>query len=209
MAAIPGSVTITGFVAPTDTADTYPTHSDTYGHGGYRPVADLTERNAISADRRKEGMLVYVIADGTTYQLASDLTSWTEYSSGAGGSDVHKVTIKAGENLGGYRAVYADSNYVYHADKDTATDRDKIVGITDSPYNINENAGIFVNGSVTNGSWSFTPGPVFVGTDGVLTQPEPTGTAFIVKVGVAVNSTTIVIDVDRDVADHGVYGGTF
>jgi hypothetical protein len=64
MAVIPGSIRVTGFIAPTDSTDTYPTHDDTYGKGGYRVVANLTERNAIPADRRKEGLLVKVLNAG-------------------------------------------------------------------------------------------------------------------------------------------------
>jgi hypothetical protein len=79
MASIPGSVTITGFVAPTDTADTYATHDSIYGKGGHREVADTTARNAIPAARRREGMTVYCNADAKNYQLVGGIldTNWT------------------------------------------------------------------------------------------------------------------------------------
>ena len=54
-------------------------------------VADITERNAILAGRRYEGLLVYVVADETNYQLVGGITNsdWTELSgSGGGSSDV-------------------------------------------------------------------------------------------------------------------------
>lgn len=76
---------VTGFVAPTDDADTYPAHHETYGKGGYRTVADTTERDAIPTGRRKEGMRVYVISNGTEYMLGSGLTNsdWTVTKNGA------------------------------------------------------------------------------------------------------------------------------
>ena len=83
MAIIPGSVRVGGFIAPTDSTDTYATHDDVYGKGGWRSVADNTARDAIPADRRKEGMAVYVIATGKTYFLDSGLVSWTESLSDA------------------------------------------------------------------------------------------------------------------------------
>jgi hypothetical protein len=83
MAAIIGGVPITGFVSPTDSTDTYPTHDDIYGKGGFRVVADNTERDAIPADRRKEGMWVKSIAAGTTYELDADLVSWTDLGTSA------------------------------------------------------------------------------------------------------------------------------
>lgn len=73
MPAISGSVPVTGFVAPTDSADTFPSHTEEWGRGGYRTVADLTERNGIPNGRRKEGMKVFVVSNGTEYTLGSGL----------------------------------------------------------------------------------------------------------------------------------------
>jgi len=86
MANIPGSVPITGFIAPTDAGDLFATHDEQYGRGGYRTVADLTARDAITADRRSAGMLVNVA--GTLYQLGAGLTNadWSELSLGGGGT---------------------------------------------------------------------------------------------------------------------------
>lgn len=73
----------TPIAAPIDTTaigDTYATHFEQRGQGGFRTVADITERDAISVGRRKSGMLVYCIADTVTYQLAANLTTWNPYS---------------------------------------------------------------------------------------------------------------------------------
>lgn len=78
-AAIPGSVVVTGPVAPTDTTDTYPSHLALYGKGGWRTVADATARDAIPAARREEGMIVVVQSPALAlYRLGSDLTTWTQ-----------------------------------------------------------------------------------------------------------------------------------
>ena len=60
MASIPGSVRVGGFIAPSDTTDTYATHDSLYGRGGLKEVSSTEERDAIPADRRREGMIVYV-----------------------------------------------------------------------------------------------------------------------------------------------------
>ena len=44
--------------------------------GGYRVVDTTTDRDNIPASDRQEGMLVYVIADSTTYKLSDDLLTW-------------------------------------------------------------------------------------------------------------------------------------
>jgi hypothetical protein len=59
MAPIPGSVRFTGFIAPSDSTDVYPTQSEVYNLGGFRAVANAAGRTAITAERRKEGMMVY------------------------------------------------------------------------------------------------------------------------------------------------------
>jgi hypothetical protein len=84
MAIIPGSVPISGFVTPTDDSDVYPSHSEEWGRGGYRTVATLADRDAITTGRRLEGMLVNVIATGIVYQLVGGITNtdWTEFTAG-------------------------------------------------------------------------------------------------------------------------------
>jgi hypothetical protein len=49
-------------------------------------VADTTERDAIDSLVRYEGMIVYVVADGTNYQLVGGITNgdWQELSGGGG-----------------------------------------------------------------------------------------------------------------------------
>lgn len=86
MASIPGSVRFAGFIAPTDSTDTFPVFKPIYGLGGLRTVASITERNAITTQRREEGMIVYVTADTIYYKLESGLTNsdWTVFNSGSG-----------------------------------------------------------------------------------------------------------------------------
>jgi hypothetical protein len=68
MAAIPGSVRVAGFIAPTDDTDTYAVHDEIYGKGGWRTVADISARDAIPTARRNLGMGVRVLDDGTGNQ---------------------------------------------------------------------------------------------------------------------------------------------
>ena len=83
MALIPGSVPATGCLAPRDDQDTYATQDEQYNRGGYRSVADMTQRDVITPDRRKEGMLVNVTSEGMTYQLQGGIENihWIEHSS--------------------------------------------------------------------------------------------------------------------------------
>lgn len=73
MAKYPGGVTVTGYVSPSDTTDLYATHKEEFGQGGYRAVTNVTERNLIGMDRRKLGMVVYVIGEDKEYKLLGGL----------------------------------------------------------------------------------------------------------------------------------------
>jgi hypothetical protein len=89
-------------VVPFSTTDIHPSHEAAYGKGGYRSVANTTERNAIPTARREAGMLCYVQADGVIYQLASDLNNWaalTLAGSLAGLSDAQIQNIAEGDLL--------------------------------------------------------------------------------------------------------------
>lgn len=76
---------VSASIVPFTTDDNYPTHRAVYGLGGWRTVADTTERDAIPAARREEGMIVFVKGD-KPYQLLSDLTTWIPFSSGGTGT---------------------------------------------------------------------------------------------------------------------------
>ena len=79
MTDFPGGVQVTGFMSPSSLTDTYPTHDSQFGLGGSHEVADETARNAIPADRRREGMTCYTSSDQQTWQLQGGILdiNWT------------------------------------------------------------------------------------------------------------------------------------
>lgn len=76
-------------IVPPTSDDTFPTHSDAYGKGGFRAVADAAEMAAIPAARRSEGMTVYVIDEDKGYRLAADLVTWNPVTT----ETIHVATI--------------------------------------------------------------------------------------------------------------------
>lgn len=71
-------------IAPTEPADTNPTHIAEYGRGGLMTVASTAARDAIPASRKTVGMLVYVTADSKYYTLTSTPNTWVELATGGG-----------------------------------------------------------------------------------------------------------------------------
>lgn len=71
-------------VRPQDEADDFPTAYASEILGGLHSVADTTARDAISEERRVEGMMCYVISETKNYQLQGGIenTDWVEFSAG-------------------------------------------------------------------------------------------------------------------------------
>lgn len=85
-------------VVPFDSSDTYATHEDTYGKGGWRSVVDINERDAIPQERRKIGMAVYVQESDIIYILKDGTgnANWKILNTGSGGANyTHEQTIPA------------------------------------------------------------------------------------------------------------------
>lgn len=89
MAELKGTQVAASIVPFTD-LDTYATHDEEYGRGGYRTVNTVAEMNAIPADRRKEGMLVYVKND-KYYRLNSSNTFEDAGIGSSGGGNIYIV----------------------------------------------------------------------------------------------------------------------
>lgn len=112
------------------------------------------------------------------------------------------ATIKliAGESGAAGTVLYQDTDLLaYLASNDTAASSE-IIGIATLGFAQGRPVNIQFSGPLTVQSWDWTVGArVYVGTDGGLTQTEP-GTGYILVVGVAISSSTILIDVERNEA---------
>jgi hypothetical protein len=77
---ITNTVTVAAPIAPTSELDTYPVTNPKYGLGGLRTVADSTEREGISSDRRQVGMMVYESTNNAFYTLigGTDNANWRQ-----------------------------------------------------------------------------------------------------------------------------------
>lgn len=117
-----GSIPLTGAIGVGDPADTFGTHFDYLGVGGYRSVADQSAMTSISPLRRTKGMLVrnntngkiyiYISDDGTNHTNVTNATDagynsvttgWKELqlgSSGGGSGTLTSVTLIEGDQIG-------------------------------------------------------------------------------------------------------------
>jgi hypothetical protein len=119
-----GTISLSGPITPRDTRDSYPTHFDQFGKGGYQAVQTLSDRDNIKDGRKKEGMLVYVVENDTSYILKANV--WSEVKieitvQSLDGSvvydDIQKIEIDTNSSLGLNRNANEPGSVVLTAQK--------------------------------------------------------------------------------------------
>lgn len=92
-----------------------------------------------------------------------------------GGIDT-RVTVTAGEVLGGHKAIKLGAGgKAFYASADVADDALKVIGISITAADIDATVTVKISGKITESTWDWdTTKPVFLGVDGRLTQTEPT-----------------------------------
>lgn len=68
---------VAAIVVPFTDADKYATHDAEYGKGGFRSVSTIDDRDAIPVERKTEGMIVRVTANGLNYEWKNN--AWVEW----------------------------------------------------------------------------------------------------------------------------------
>ena len=96
--AIIGGVTVTGFIAPSTTGDTYAVIDPIYGIDGLRSVGNSIQRNAVTTLRRRQGMIVYQQDNDSYYKLlappwVNNDVDWRLLNLGSSGSTVSEIVF--------------------------------------------------------------------------------------------------------------------
>lgn len=113
------------------------------------------------------------------------------------GSLLSKVAVGA---IGGHRVVIASgADGAALADKDTPAHMFKVLGITTGAAVNGASVEISVFGEVTEPSWSWSEGPVWLGNNGLLTQTLPS-TGFQLMIGTAIAPTVLMLKIGAPIS---------
>lgn len=106
------------------------------------------------------------------------------------------LLMTAGGSLSALRAVTTNSagEAVYASSASIATAQ--VVGITLGAASSGQQVGVKTFGPMVDANWNWTKGPVYLSTNGQLTQTAPTGGAIVVQVGRALTATQLFVDVE-------------
>lgn len=109
----------------------------------------------------------------------------------AGGAAIQRI---AGAVLSALRLVYELDGAVYPLDWADADHMDLLLGITLTAADAGSTVNVQRSGVVDDAGWNWTPGRVYLGADGALTQTPPAG-GFDVLIGVAVSATCLLLNI--------------
>lgn len=111
------------------------------------------------------------------------------------------TTLLASGAIGGSRIVITNGDgTASYADATNQNHKHKIIGITENAANNNDVLTIITSGELTDNAFNFTTGtPIFLGVNGLLTQTAPSSPSFQHIIGVAKNSTTIIIQQNQPI----------
>jgi hypothetical protein len=114
----------------------------------------------------------------------------------------YTLTLIAGENINGHRAVIVGSDgLAYLADSTDITHAGKVVGISTGAVTTGFEVNIQIAGKLTNPGWGLTPNSnYFFNSNGVLTATMPTG--FVQIVGVAQDSDTLIVNINLPIINN-------
>ncbi|WP_462382329.1 hypothetical protein [Pseudomonas sp. Marseille-QA0892] len=113
----------------------------------------------------------------------------------SGGSAVQR---QAGNTLSALRFVYELNGAVRYLDYSDSENMDFALGLTLTSAAEGQQIDIQLSGSVDEPSWSWMPGPVWLGTEGFLTQSPP-HEGFLLYVGSAVSPTRLILNIDQPI----------
>ena len=110
------------------------------------------------------------------------------------------VTVALGEAVGGHRAVYMAPAGAMYADAGTLSHAGRVAGITSQAGGLGDSVLMQSAGFMAEPSWAWTPGgDIWLGAAGALTQIFPLGAAFAQRMGYAVTSTSIWVEISEPI----------
>ena len=156
-------------------------------------TTDLPEgSNLYFTSERVDDRVSSLLKPGSNVTLTYDDTAGT-LTIAASGSGPAALTLTASGAISALRMVVAEAGAGRYPDTSVAADAGRVVGMATTSAASGDPFDVLTNGEYTDAGWSWSPGPVFCGASGVLTQTV--GTGWVLEVGRALSATRILIDV--------------
>ncbi|TNC14901.1 hypothetical protein FF100_04820 [Methylobacterium terricola] len=109
------------------------------------------------------------------------------------------LPFTAGEPIGGHKGVrIAAGGLVQLASSDDASQAGTVLGVSLAAADDGSGLDVAIIGEVTESSWSWAVGPVFLGIGGALTQAPP-ASGFVQQIGKAIGPHSLVVSLSTPI----------
>ena len=144
--------------------------------------------------------IILVEGDGDTVSIIIDTGQEGPPGIPGPAGDGSTITKTATVAIGGHRVVIASgASGAAIADKDTPDHMHRVIGITKGAAGSGNQIEIAGAGEMTEPSWTWSVGPVWLGSNGLLTQTPPT-TGFLLMIGTAIAPTVLMIKIGAPIS---------
>lgn len=114
-----------------------------------------------------------------------------------GDTDAAMLIGTAATAINALKVVKFEADLLYIASATLQTDANKVVGIAvTAASNPGDTISVRTDGEMSDGSWNWASGAVYLGANGVLTQTAPL-TGFVLEIGRVRAPTKIIIDIQN------------
>ena len=141
-------------------------------------TATKPNNEVVTLEFSNENPSVSIISLGNQYEVNQNITK----------------IVEAGQTISGNTVVSVFDNIASYADKDTNVSGQ--IGVAMNAAMQNSNIEVTFSGVVTEPTWNFTNNPIFLGSNGQLTQEKPTS-GTVVLIGYPITSTSFLINIQK------------
>jgi hypothetical protein len=111
----------------------------------------------------------------------------------SGVSGAQFIQLETDIAIGGHRIVKVTPTGCDYADSSDMNHIGRVIGMSLSAYSQGLTADIYTHGDVEEFSWNWNLGPIYLATNGLMTQTPPT-TGFVQQVATALSPTKLFIE---------------
>ncbi len=155
----------------------------------------------VSVEQVEEQINAQVVEDDINVEIGEGAQINVDAQVGTQGvTSIVQITATAGENISAHKGVIVDfaSGKAYTADNDTLSHMDNVTGVSVNAANTGDRVTIRTLGRLTDQSFSFSEGPVFLGSNGALVQSRPSA-SFLAQLGIAETENTLFVKIERPI----------
>lgn len=158
------------------------------------PDALIVEEIQILAEQADDSVLV---SESEVIEVVAVAEQGPRGIQGIQGPAGGTTTVTVGATpLSGHSAVAVDAaGLLIQADCTNPAHRGAVLGLLVNAYSPGDQAVVQTAFTLEHSGWTWSPGPVFVGTAGQLTQTLPVGAVFSQVVAHALSPTLVLVDV--------------